>query len=187
MTKVIDRRGKTLREFIPDRKEVISADKAYILLDLMRGVLDGGTGSRVRWMYHFNRPAAGKTGTTDRYTDAWFIGFTPQLSAGVWIGVDDPRMSLGEKRYGNVVALPIWARIMREIHENLLDLPIASWEMPDGVVVMNICKVTKDRPTKYCPRGKEIYLEGTEPPDECQLHTGIKSRPYDPDEDIFLN
>ena len=187
VTKVIDRRGKTIREFIPERKEVISADKAYILLDLMRGVLDGGTGSRVRWMFNFNRPAAGKTGTTDRFTDAWFIGFTPQLSAGVWIGVDDPRMSLGEKRYGNIVALPIWARIMREIHENLLDLPIANWEMPDGVVVTNICQVTKDRPTKYCPRVKEIFLEGTEPPDECQLHTGIQSRPYDPDEDIFLN
>ena len=59
--------------------------------------------------------------------------------------------------------------------------------MPDGVVVTNICQVTKDRPTKYCPRVKEIFLEGTEPPDECQLHTGIQSRPYDPDEDIFLN
>lgn len=187
VTKVLDRRGKTIREFIPERKEVISADKAYILLDLMRGVLDGGTGSRVRWMFNFNRPAAGKTGTTDRYTDAWFIGFTPQLSAGVWIGVDDPQVSLGEKRYGNIAALPIWARIMREIHENLLDLPVANWEMPDGVVVMNICQVTKDRPTKYCPRVKEIYLEGTEPPDECQLHTGVDSRPYNPDEDIFLN
>ncbi len=187
VTKVVDRRGKTIREFIPERIEVISADKAYILLDLMRGVLDGGTGSRVRWMYNFNRPAAGKTGTTDQYTDAWFIGFTPQLSAGVWIGVDDPQVSLGEKRYGNIAALPIWARIMREIHENLLDLPVANWEMPDGVVVMNVCQVTKDRPTKYCPRGKEIYLEGTEPPDECQLHTGVDSRPYNPDKDIFLN
>ena len=186
ITRVVDRRGKTLREFIPERLEVIEAEKAYILLDLMRGVIDGGTGGSLRWKFDFYRPVAGKTGTTDGWTDAWFIGFTPQLSAGVWLGIDDPGVSLGKKRYGNVAALPIWARIMTEIHQSF-DLAVADWSMPDGVVVMEICRATKDRPTKYCPREKEIFLEGTTPPDACQIHTGVNSRPYDPSDDIFLN
>ncbi|MBA7485872.1 Penicillin-binding protein 1A [subsurface metagenome] len=185
VTRVVDRRGKTLREFLPERKEVIRKDKAYLLLDLMKGVIDGGTGSRVRWMYNFSRPTAGKTGTTDRYTDAWFIGFTPQLAAGVWIGVDDPRVSLGEKRYGNIAALPIWARIMKETYQTL-DMPRANWKMPDGIVQMRICRLTKDRPTKYCPTETEYFLEGTEPPDECQVHTGMNNQIYNPEEDIFL-
>ncbi|MBA7598296.1 MAG: PBP1A family penicillin-binding protein [Calditrichaeota bacterium] len=186
VVKVVDRRGKTLREFIPERREVIREDKAYILLDLMKGVINGGTGGSLRWKFNFNRPVAGKTGTTDQWTDAWFIGFTPRLAAGVWLGVDDPRVSLGEKRYGNVAALPIWARIMKEIHQTF-NLPATNWKMPDDVVVMEICQVTKDRPTKYCPREKEIFLEGTEPPDQCQVHTGVDTRPYHPDDDIFLH
>ncbi|MCH7574510.1 MAG: PBP1A family penicillin-binding protein [Candidatus Marinimicrobia bacterium] len=186
VSRVVDRRGKTLREFIPERKEVIRADKAYLLLDLMRGVMNGGTGSRARWMYQFNRPAAGKTGTTDNWTDAWFIGFTPHLSGGVWFGVDDPRVSLGKNQYGNEVALPVWARIMREIHQTF-DLPRSSWKMPDGLATMKICAVTKDRPTAYCPTEREIFLTGTEPPDTCEIHTSIDTETYDPDDDIFLN
>ncbi|UCH64156.1 MAG: PBP1A family penicillin-binding protein [Fidelibacterota bacterium] len=184
--KVVDRRGKTLREFISERREVIREDKAYVLLDLMKGVITGGTGGSLRWKFNFNRPVAGKTGTTDRWTDAWFIGFTPQLAAGVWLGIDDPRVSLGEKRYGNVAALPIWARIMKEIHQTF-NLPATNWKMPDDVMVMEVCQVTKDRPTKYCPREKEIFLEGTEPPDQCQVHTGVDTRRYHPDDDIFLH
>ena len=188
ITNVVDRRGKVLREFIPDRKEVIKEDKAYLLLDLMKGVMNGGTGSRARWMYHFNHPAAGKTGTTDNWTDAWFIGFTPHLSAGVWIGIDGPpQVSLGEERYGNVAALPIWARIMREVHETF-DLAKLDWPMPDGIVQLDVCKITKDRPTKFCPeREREIFLEGTQPPDQCQVHTGMDTERFHPDDEIFLN
>lgn len=188
VTKVVDRRGKILRDFIPDRKEIISEDKAYLLLDLMKGVVNGGTGARIRWMYNFNRPAAGKTGTTDGWTDAWFVGFTPQLSAGVWIGVDDPRVSLGEERYGNIAALPVWARIMKEVHE-AFELPGTDWPMPEGIAIMEICPLTKDRPTRYCPqpRERELFLEGTEPPDQCQVHKGVDTRPFRPDDDIFLN
>ncbi|MCK4578578.1 MAG: transglycosylase domain-containing protein, partial [Candidatus Marinimicrobia bacterium] len=186
VTRIMDRRGKALREFIPERKEVIEAEKAYIMLDLMRGVVDLGTGARVRWMFGFNRPAAGKTGTTDDWNDAWFVGFTPQLTAGVWVGVDDPRVSLGEERFGNVAALPIWARIMKEVHQSF-DMPVLSWQMPADLVRLDICKVTKDRPTKYCPREKEIFIRGTEPPDACQVHTGFESQPYNPDDDVFLN
>ena len=185
VSRVVDRRGKTLREFIPERVEVVAADKAYLLLDLMKGVMNRGTGASARWKYQFNPPAAGKTGTTDNWTDAWFIGFTPHLSGGVWVGVDDPRVSLGEKRYGNVVALPIWARIMREIHQTF-DLAATDWKMPDGIVTMEICRVTKDRPTKYCPTERELFSEGTQPPDECQLHTGVTTDTYNLEDDIFL-
>jgi penicillin-binding protein 1A len=95
-------------------------------------------------------------------------------------------VSLGEKRYGNVAALPIWARLMKEIHQTF-NLPATNWKMPDDVVVMEVCQITKDRPTKYCPREKEIFLEGTEPPDQCQAHTGVDTRRYHPDDDIFLH
>ncbi|MEE9463960.1 MAG: PBP1A family penicillin-binding protein [Candidatus Neomarinimicrobiota bacterium] len=186
VSKIMDRRGKVLREFIPERKEILRADKAYLLLDLMRGVMDLGTGARTRWMYQFNRPAAAKTGTTDNWSDAWFVGFTPQLSAGVWIGVDDPQISLGEERFGNVAALPFWARIMREVHDTF-EMPVRDWQMPDDIVRLDICRVTKDRPTKYCPREKEIFIQGTEPPDICQIHTGVDNKTYDPETDIFLN
>ncbi len=181
---VVDRRGKVLRQFIPERKEVIREDQAYILLDIMKGVMRGTAGS-TNWKYGFSRPAAGKTGTTDNFTDAWFVGFTPFLTACVWIGVDD-NLTLGDERYGGEAALPIWARMMREIHREFELSPNADWPMPDGVVVMDICKVTKDLPTKYCPRERELFIEGTEPPDQCQVHTGQNQRRYNPKDDIFL-
>ena len=186
ISRVIDRRGATLQEFVAERREIISEAKAYLLLDLMKGVVNAGTGGSLRWKYDFYRPAAGKTGTTDNWTDAWFVGFTPQLTAGVWVGVDDPQVSLGYKRYGDAAALPIWARIMREIYQQF-DYPTVDWEMSDGVVRMKVCDLTKDRPTKFCPTIWELFLEGTGPPDECQVHLGLEPGRFDPDDAIFMN
>ena len=88
----------------------------YIMLDMMKDVIDSGTGGKIRWKYKFNAPMAGKTGTTNNKTDAWFVGFTPQITLGVWIGVDNPSISLGEKQFGSTAALPIFAESIKEIY-----------------------------------------------------------------------
>ena len=90
---------------------------------MMKDVIDSGTGGKIRWKYKFNAPMAGKTGTTNNKTDAWFVGFTPQIAIGIWIGIDDPSISLGEKQYGSSAALPIFAESIKEIYlesENVL-------------------------------------------------------------------
>ena len=81
----------------------------------MRDVIrDGGTGSSLRWKYKFYSPIAGKTGTTNNFTDAWFVGATPQVTIGVWVGMDNPAVSI--KKYGSQAALPIFARSIKKIY-----------------------------------------------------------------------
>ena len=82
----------------------------------MKDVINTGTGSKIRWKYKFTAPMAGKTGTTNRMTDAWFIGFTPEIAMGVWVGIDNPEMKLGEKQYGSRAALPIFAKAINKIY-----------------------------------------------------------------------
>ena len=89
ITKIEDRYGNTIREYAPAQYEVLSEEIAFLMTNLMQTVMDRGTGGSSRWKYNFTRPAAGKTGTTQGWSDAWFVGFTPQLAAGVWFGVDD--------------------------------------------------------------------------------------------------
>ncbi len=109
ITRIEDRHGRIIKEFIPESREVQDEATIYILRDMMKSVVDAGTGSALRWKYNFEAPAAGKTGTTNSKADAWFVGFTPQLAIGVWVGMDDPSVSLGKTQYGSVAALPIFA------------------------------------------------------------------------------
>ena len=92
------------------------------MTNLLETVINSGTGGRARWMFQFNKTAAGKTGTTNDYTDAWFIGFTPSLTAGIWVGLNDPKYTLGYGESGAIAALPFWATFMKKVYENL-DLP----------------------------------------------------------------
>jgi len=89
ITKIEDRYGNIVREYFPERDEVLSEETAYLMTNLMQTVMDRGTGGSARWKYNFSRQAAGKTGTTQGWSDAWFVGFTPQIAAGVWFGVDN--------------------------------------------------------------------------------------------------
>ena len=171
ITRIVDRFGNTIKEYYPQQEEVLSAETAYLMTNLMQTVLDRGTGGSARWKYHFYAPAVGKTGTTQRYTDAWFVGFTPQLAAGVWFGVDDPQVSLGDKQFGNRAALPAWARFMRTAYDSLeIGLKPIDFERPKGINEIEICSVTKDLPTKYCPLEKELFIKGTEPIRRCRVH-----------------
>lgn len=158
----------------PDKREVLSKETAYIMTDLLKDVVRNGTGRNSHLLYGFDRPAGGKTGTTDDHTDAWFIGFTPQIVAGVWVGLDNPALSLGPGQSGAIVALPIWAKFMKAYHDTL-DLPIEDFEMPDGVEWLYICSDTKELASPYCPvKVKEIFNSKFKPTKVCHIHSRIR-------------
>ena len=169
ITKIEDRYGNTIREYHSLQYEVLSEETAYLMTNLMQTVMDRGTGGSARWKYNFTRPAAGKTGTTQGWSDAWFVGFTPQIAAGVWFGVDDYQVSLGKGQDGSKAALPSWANFMRDSHI-MLELPRVNFQKPDGVLVSEICSVSKMRSRKACPIEKEIYKIGTGPSQKCRIH-----------------
>ena len=169
ITKIEDRYGNIIKEYYPDRKEVLSEETAYLMTSLMQTVMDRGTGGSARWKYKFNRPAAGKTGTTQGWSDAWFVGFTPQIAAGCWFGVDDFKVPLGPGQDGSKAALPAWARFMKAAHDTL-GLPVEKFARPSGIENSEICSVTKKLPLPACPVETEIFKSGTEPTQKCKVH-----------------
>ena len=169
ITKIEDRYGNIIKEYYPERKEVLSEETAYLMTSLMQTVMDRGTGGSARWKYKFNRPAAGKTGTTQGWSDAWFVGFTPQIAAGCWFGVDDFKVPLGPGQDGSRAALPAWAKFMKAAHDTL-DLPLVKFEKPSGIKDKKICTVTKKLPLPACPIEQEIFKGGTEPTQKCKVH-----------------
>ena len=176
-----DQHGRVIKRFDSEQMEVVDENLNYIMLSMMKDVIDSGTGGSIRWRHKFKSPMAGKTGTTNNKTDAWFIGFTPQIALGVWVGVDDPSISLGKKQYGSKAALPIFADAIKEIY-NLgtfysgTDLVYidqnSDWEIPDGVVVEKVCTETYEKATRWCTSVDEIYLDGTKPSILCKNHSG---------------
>jgi penicillin-binding protein 1A len=169
ISKVEDRYGNTIKEYYPIREEVLREESAYVMTTMLQTVMDAGTGGSARWRHNFYHPAGGKTGTTQNWTDAWFVGFSKQLAAGVWVGVDDPQVSLGESQDGSRAALPAWARFMTAAHDTL-GLTQKKFERPDGVINVEICSLTKDKPTNLCPLETEIFIKGTEPSQLCKVH-----------------
>jgi penicillin-binding protein 1A len=157
--RIEDRYGKVIEDNVPQSREVLSEGTAYIMADMMEGVVDGGTGSIVRQWFH--RPAAGKTGTTQDFTDAWFIGYTPQLAAGVWIGFDDPRIKFGGwYGQGGKAAAPIWGRFMKEVYDDpATTMPLAYFEMPADVEETEVCTVTGLKANETCPSAVDLILK----------------------------
>ena len=139
--RVEDRKGRVIEENFPQGEIVLSPQTSFVMIDLLKKTIDYGTGRRVRWL-GFNRPCAGKTGTvgwpgqeiTDKTIDAWFIGFAPDLVAGVWIGNDDAT-PLGEKMTGSVVAIPIWTEFMKRASKGR---PVKDFPSPSGIVFKKI-------------------------------------------------
>jgi penicillin-binding protein 1A len=145
--------------FFDDPDQLIRPTTAYLMVSLLKAVVEdkNGTGVRARAV---GREVAGKTGTTNGYYDAWFIGFSPQIATGVWVGFDNER-SLGKGEVGGRSALPIWIDYMRAAHESL---PILSFSVPEGIVFANIDGDTGDLPAKGSKNIiRQAYLEGTEP------------------------
>ncbi len=132
---VRDRNNKVLEENAPQLTRVMSPETAYLMVSLMESVIQEGTGRSLRSL---RRPAAGKTGTTDDFVDAWFIGYTPQLVAGVWVGFDD-RRKLGKKESGARAAAPIWLKFMQSA---LVNEPVLPFKIPEEIVMIPVDRET---------------------------------------------
>ncbi|HEX2093643.1 MAG TPA: PBP1A family penicillin-binding protein, partial [Longimicrobiaceae bacterium] len=151
--RVEDRDGKTLWEPGARRRRVLDAATAFVVTSLMRDVVDRGTGRRAREA-GVRGPAAGKTGTTNGATDAWFVGVTPRLVAAVWIGFDRPRPILREGSGGELAA-PVWGRIIRAAQTGTP----AAWEPPSGVVERRVVSATGAVIAPGCSARGETYTE----------------------------
>lgn len=118
LTKIEDKDGNVLQTFEPEVKQVISESDAYTMYRMMQGVVDYGTGGAMRWKFGINSAMGGKTGTTNDNTDGWFIGYTPQILAGAWVGCDDPFLHIrnGWTNGGNDMAMPEWAFFMQKVY-----------------------------------------------------------------------
>ena len=167
------------------KQEVLRPAVAVVVADMLRSAVDevGGTGRRIRTIYDFRPQAAGKTGTTNDYTDAWFIGFTPHLVAGVWVGLDDPSLRLWPKQAGASAALPLWAEFMKEVYasvEPYRSLRNRGFDEPEDLVVRRaVCNDSYKIATRFCPDQKEeIFIAGEVLPSTCPLHG--RSQEQDP-------
>jgi len=159
--KVEDRDGNLLEQNRPQPVDVIRADTAYIMTNLLRGVVLRGTAAAAS---SINWPLAGKTGTVDKNTDAWFIGFDPDITVGVWVGYDEKK-SLGSNETGAVAALPIWTQVMqayitsRPDHDNP-----PQFQPPGDIVFMSVDKTTGVPEPQGTPNSiTEAFIAGTQP------------------------
>jgi penicillin-binding protein 1A len=133
ITRIEDKYGNIIESFVPEKQEAMSEETAYLMLDLLKGVVQSGTGIRLRLKYGFNNPVAGKTGTTQNQSDGWFMGITPDLTTGVWVGAEDRSVhfrTLGLGAGANT-ALPIWALYMQRVYnDKSLQISKGDFERP---------------------------------------------------------
>jgi 1A family penicillin-binding protein len=149
---VTDAQGKLLEEHVPEGREALAPETAYVITQMLRGVVERGTGQAAKGI---GRPVAAKTGTTNDYSNAWFVGFTPRLATGVWVGYDRPR-SLGKDETGSRVAVPIWVTYMGKV---LGDSPKEDFPVPDHVVSI----LVDEDPSGECLRPVPMaFVKGTE-------------------------
>jgi membrane carboxypeptidase/penicillin-binding protein len=150
------------------RRRVMSEESAFQMLTMLRDVIERGTASSARSL-GLDVPAAGKTGTTNEFKDAWFVGFTSSVVAGVWVGFDQPA-SIGRSAYGARVALPIWVDFMRQASR----LRAAEeFDEPPGIDEVTLCRVSFARPVEGCPRYVEYFKKGDDVPSRlCAVHSG---------------
>ncbi len=158
--------GRILEESRPATSELLDEKTNALLLSILRSVFEWGTAATARAVLGFQAPAAGKTGTTDDYTDAWFIGFVPRCVCAVWVGFDE-RRSIGNRMTGARAALPIWVEFMKKFVEQN---GIEDFTLPSGLVSVGTCEVTGRLPTPDCPVVWDLFIKGTEPKDRCIFH-----------------
>ncbi len=155
---VKDNAGKVLKQASAEPHEVIAKETAYLITNMMEDVVQRGTGQAAKVI---NRPIAGKTGTTNEYTNAWFIGGAPNLTTGVYVGFDD-RRPLGEAESGSHAALPIWINFMKEA---VKQLPVVPFEIPEGVMFVKVDPATGllDSEQEGQAGTVELFAKGSEP------------------------
>ena len=154
---VTDANDKLLEENVPQGREAVSPEMAYVVTHMLRGVVDRGTGQAVKVL---GRPVAAKTGTTNDYSNAWLVGYTPRLVTGVWIGYDRPR-SLGRDETGGRLAAPIWASYMvRALGQS----PKEDFPTPERVVIVSVDMDPSNECVRVVPMA---FVKGTEPTASC--------------------
>jgi penicillin-binding protein 1A len=179
--RVEDSEGHVLYQAAGEAHQAISEATAYLMASMLQDVVNYGTAYRAR-QSGFTLPAAGKTGTTNDYVDAWFVGFTPHVVTGVWVGFDQPR-TIVSNGYGGELAVPIWASFMKAATKG----DKAEWfERPANVISVNVCRVSGKLPNSGCGSVQVIsrdgfvesqsmiytdyFVRGTQPTDLCPLH-----------------
>ncbi|HEY7057780.1 MAG TPA: penicillin-binding transpeptidase domain-containing protein, partial [Vicinamibacterales bacterium] len=174
LTRVIDQDGGVAFDNPARADRVISAPVAFQMVSMLEDVVDRGTGVPARISYGIRFPVGGKTGTTDDFKDAWFVGFTSSIVAGVWVGLDQPA-PIGRNGYGARYALPIWSDFMRSAVRRR---PARDFEPPEGMRDEPLCKISYLKPVEECPTYTEYFKEGDQIPTRlCPLHQGtVKQR-----------
>ncbi|HPW18657.1 MAG TPA: PBP1A family penicillin-binding protein [Candidatus Aminicenantes bacterium] len=186
ISRIEDKDGNVLEEARAESQEVVPPQTAYMMTYLMRGVVEseGGTAAAASVL---GWPLAGKTGTTDDYSDAWFIGFSPDLCAGVWVGFDRP-VPLGPRQTGAAAALPIWqsffARVIDDARKKAAEEGIADFQPPDFEAPANVVFAEIDRKTGLLATPsclfpfREVFFPGTEPGRYCTLADHLRVLDY---------
>jgi len=169
LTRVIDADGSVAYDNPVHQDRVISEQVAYQMVSMLEDVVDRGTASPARTAYGVQFPVAGKTGTTDDFKDAWFVGFTSSVVVGVWVGEDQPA-TIAREGYGARFALPIWAEFIKTAARKRGARP---FEEPSGLREEQLCKVSYLKPVEGCPVYTEYFKEGDQVPTRlCPIHKG---------------
>ncbi|MGD9905676.1 MAG: penicillin-binding transpeptidase domain-containing protein, partial [Vicinamibacterales bacterium] len=182
--RVEDTEGHVLFRAEAEAVPAVSPTTAFLMSSMLADVIDSGTAWRARQL-GFRLPASGKTGTTNEYRDAWFVGYTPSLAAGVWVGYDTPRQILPGSAYAGDVAVPLWAEFMKAATRGAKPERFAP---PRDVVAVQVCRLSGKRPAGGCDAvpvvdddgrenersmiATEYFVRGSEPADVCHLHVG---------------
>jgi membrane carboxypeptidase/penicillin-binding protein len=173
MLSVFDGSGNEVFERPVERVRVISPEAAFQMVSLLRDVVDRGTGTAARQL-GVRGAVGGKTGTTDQYHDAWFVGFSTSVVAGVWVGFDQPA-PIGRDAYASRIAVPIWADFMKRIARVL---PAGDFVQPRSLREVELCSVSYLKPVEGCPTYTEYFKDGDSIPSRlCPIHRGtLKER-----------
>ncbi len=167
---IVDGKGVVLEGYDPQPLESVDRVTAYLVTSLLKSVVEDGTGRGAKGL---NKPLAGKTGTTNNYVDAWFVGYSPSIVTGVWVGYDNAKASLGDRETGARSALPIWVGVMARA---LADKPVEEFPVPDDVVMAKI-----DPGTGLLAREgavdaiTDVFRKGTEPTQYAPVNGGPKA------------
>jgi penicillin-binding protein 1A len=175
--KITDQTDRVLEEQLPELSEATQAQVAYVLAHVMKGTIQRGTAFEAHGLPPM---LAGKTGTTNGYTDAWFIGFSQEYCVGVWVGYDDPSRSLGGGGTGAEVALPIWIDIFKKIDALKLRTPRPDFDQPPGIVIVPMDLQSGRRGIGPCGRVvMEAFIAGQEPDHDCSgASVAVSKLPY---------
>jgi penicillin-binding protein 1A len=151
ITRIEDKYGHVLASFVPKQDEAMNEVTAYLMISLMKGVVESGTGARIHYRYGLNYPIAGKTGTTQNNSDGWFMGLTPNLVAGVWVGCEDRSVHFRATHLGQGanMALPVWAYFMKKVYNDpKLSISKSDFEKPANLKVETNCVQYDAKPKK---------------------------------------